>query len=91
MLITYNGRFSYKVYFFFLLVICYCFQSYDGYDKFLDKNIFSDAEKINNLIYYLFTAIFDLNFYIFSFILYLLTHLSFFIILVDLICFFSIK
>ena len=72
MLITCNGRFSYKVYFFLLLVICYGFKSYDDFDKFLDKNIFCEAEKINNLICSLFTAIFDRNFYIFSIIFYLI-------------------
>ena len=72
MLITYNGRFSYKIYFFFLLVICYGFKSYDGYDKFLDKNIFSEPEKISNFTCSLFTAIFDRNFYIFSIIFYLI-------------------
>ena len=72
MLIALNGRFSYKVYFFLLLVICYGFKSYDGYDKFLDKNIFSEPEKISNFTCSLFTAIFDRNFYIFSIIFYLI-------------------
>ena len=72
MLITLNGRFSYKIYFFFILVICYGFKSYDGYDKFLDKNIFSEPKRISNLTCSLFTAIFDRNFYIFSIIFYLI-------------------
>ena len=72
MLIAFNGRFSYKIIYFFLLVICYGFKSYDDHKKFLDKNIFEDAEKINKIICSLFTAIFDRNFYIFSFIFYLI-------------------
>ena len=72
MFIKYNGgRFSYKSFYFLILVICFCFKSYDGYHKYLDKNIIK-TEKIEKLVCSLFTAIFDRNFYIFSIILYII-------------------
>ena len=73
MLIKYNGgRFSYKSFYFLILVIVFVLKSIDDDShKFLDKNIIKNI-KIKKLIRSLITAIFDRNFYIFSIILYII-------------------